>query len=44
MNIDERDEYYLCSEWKINEDNKMISLIRKEVQIQDSYIGPHEDF
>jgi hypothetical protein len=44
MNIDERDEYYSSSLWKKNEDKKTISLIRKEVPIQDSYIGPHEDF
>lgn len=44
MNIDERDEYYSSSLWKKNEDKKTISLIRKDVPIQDSYIGPHEDF
>jgi hypothetical protein len=44
MNIDERDEYYRSSQWKKSEDKKTISLTRKDVQIQDSYVGPHEDF
>ena len=44
LNIDERDEYYLSSQWKKSEDKKTISLIRKDVPIQDSYVGPHEDF
>lgn len=44
LNINERDEYYLSSQWKKSEDKKTISLIRKDVPIQDSYIGPHEDF
>lgn len=44
MNIDERDEYYKSSQWKKSEDQKTISLTRKDVQIQDSYVGPHEDF
>lgn len=44
MNIDERDEYYLSSEWKKSADRKTISLMRKDIQIQDSYLGPHEDF
>jgi hypothetical protein len=44
LNIDERDEYYISSQWKKSEDKKTISLIRKDVPIQDSYVGPHEDF
>ena len=44
LNIDERDEYYLSSQWKKSEDKKTISLLREDVPIQDSYVGPHEDF
>jgi hypothetical protein len=39
-----RDEYYLAADWKKSADGLTASLVRKDVQIPDSYISPHEDF
>jgi hypothetical protein len=39
-----REEYYVAAEWKKSADGLTGSLVRRDVQIPDSYIGPHEDF
>lgn len=39
-----QENFQTAAEWKISKDNKTISLQRKNVTIQDSYLGPHEDF
>lgn len=39
-----REEYYVAAEWKKSADGLTASLVRRDVQIPDSYIGPHEDF
>jgi hypothetical protein len=39
-----QENFQTAAEWKISKDNKTISLQRKNVKIQDSYLGPHEDF
>lgn len=44
MNDLEKERYYELAQWKKSKDGKSISLTRKEVTIQDSYTGPHEDF
>lgn len=36
--------YFDAAGWEISKDQKTISLKRKNVSMQDSYIGPHEDF
>jgi len=36
--------FQTAADWKISKDNKTISLKRKNITIQDSYLGPHEDF
>ncbi|MFP5492865.1 MAG: hypothetical protein ACLGG0_15285 [Bacteriovoracia bacterium] len=40
----EREEFLLAAEWRKSIDGYTASLLRKKVQIPDSYIGPHEDF
>lgn len=37
-------EFRTAAEWKINRGRQTLSLQRKKVSIQDSYIGPDEDF
>jgi hypothetical protein len=39
-----REEYYVAAEWKKSADGLTASLVRRDVQIPDSDIGPHEDF
>jgi hypothetical protein len=39
-----QENFQTAAEWKISKDSKTISLQRKNVTIQDSYLGPHEDF
>jgi hypothetical protein len=39
-----QENFQTAAEWKISKDSKTISLKRKNVTIQDSYLGPHEDF
>jgi hypothetical protein len=39
-----REEYYVAAEWRKSADGLTASLVRQEIQIPDSYIGPHEDF
>lgn len=39
-----REEYYVAAEWKKSADGLTASLARRDIQIPDSYIGPHEDF
>jgi len=40
----EKEKYNQVAQWKKSKDGKSISLTRKEVPIQDSFTGPHEDF
>lgn len=40
----EKEKYYEVAQWKKNKDGNFISLTRKDVPIQDSFSGPHEDF
>ncbi len=44
MNDLEKEKYYEVAQWNKSKDGKFISLTRKEVPIQDSFSGPHEDF
>lgn len=44
MNGLEKEGYYEVAEWKKSKDGKSVSLTRRDVRIQDSYTGPHEDF
>lgn len=39
-----KQEFRTAAEWKVNKDRKTISLQRKKGLIQDSYVGPDEDF
>ena len=40
----EKEKYNEAAQWIKSKDGKSISLTRKGVPIQDSYLGPHEDF
>ena len=40
----QKEKYYEIAQWIKSKDGKSISLTRKEVPIQDSFLGPHEDF
>jgi len=42
--ISKKKKYNEAAQWIKSKDDKFISLNRKEVSIQDSYLGPHEDF
>lgn len=44
MNDLEKEKYNEAAQWIKSKDGKFISLTRKEVPIQDSFLGPHEDF
>lgn len=44
INSSLQENFLTAAEWKISKDNKTISLQRKKVPFQDSYLGPHEDF
>jgi hypothetical protein len=44
MNDLEKGKYHEAARWIKSKDGKYISLTRKEVPIQDSFSGPHEDF
>jgi len=37
-------DFLTAAEWKINSDLSTLSLVRKNITINDSYLGPHEDF
>lgn len=39
-----KEKFRTAAEWKVNKDGKTLSLQRMKVTIQDSYIGPGEDF
>lgn len=39
-----KEEFQSAAEWEVSRDKKSISLLRNKVEIQDSYLGPHEDF
>lgn len=44
MNDLEKEGYYEVAEWKKSKDGESVSLTRRDVPIQDSFTGPHEDF
>jgi len=44
MNDLEKEKYHEAAQWIKSKDSKYISLTRKEVPIQDSFLGPDEDF
>jgi hypothetical protein len=44
LDYPQKEEFLVAAEWEASKDKKSISLLRKHVEIQDSYHAPDEDF
>lgn len=44
LDYPQKQDFKVAAEWEVSKDKNSISLLRKKVEIQDSYHGPDEDF